>query len=139
MSFATVQLTLALIAASLSITASSITLTRIWAERNRSRAAGQAIDVHRPSPMRAQVAIALIVASVASGGVVAARGGAGCQELIVASSSEKFPMLRQLQDDFNRIPHWISDAGGGCMTVTVELVRSGGAERYLETDRKSVV
>jgi Ca-activated chloride channel homolog len=130
MSFSTVQLTLALIAASLSITASSITLGRLWANRTpKPPQPGHP----RSSPMRAQVGIALLVASVSSGGLVAARGGAGCQELIVASSSEKFPMLQALQNDFNGSPHWTSVGGGGCMTVSVELVKSGDAEQYLET------
>jgi Ca-activated chloride channel family protein len=131
-SFATVQPVIAILAAALSIASSSIALTRIIADRRSNPAEPQ--TPRRSRALRPQMLIILVIAGAASTGLVSARGSIGCENLVVASSKEKFSMLQDLAATFGQDPQWISDAGGSCMSVTVVQVNSGDAEHYLETD-----
>jgi Ca-activated chloride channel homolog len=87
--------------------------------------------VTRPSHTQVQLAVTLLFAVALTAGLVVARPPAPptCQRVVIASSAEKFAMLRGFAEIYNMTD---GRAAQPCVTVAVEQVNSGDAELALE-------
>jgi Ca-activated chloride channel family protein len=87
--------------------------------------------VTRPFQLRIQLAVTLLFAVGITGALVIAKPPPlrTCQRIVIASSAEKFGMLRDFAASYNRTA---GSAANPCVTVAVEQVNSGDAELALE-------
>ena len=85
----------------------------------------------RPSQVQIQVAITLLFAVALTAGLAITKPPSplACQRLVIASSNEKFGMLRDFAASYSRSE---GRASQPCVTVAVEQVNSGDAEVALE-------
>jgi Ca-activated chloride channel family protein len=87
--------------------------------------------VIRPFPIRIQLAVTLLFAVLLTSALVLAKPPSvrTCQRIVIASSAEKFGMLRDFAAAYNRTAGSVASP---CVTVAVEQVNSGDAEMALE-------